>query len=841
MASTNQTIVLMAPVSGYLMSIENVPDPVFAQKMVGDGVSIDPTSQSLIAPCDGTVMHVHSAGHAVTLATRGGVEIMMHIGLDTVQLKGKGFTPQVEVGAEVSLGTPLITFDADFIATHAKSLLTQIVVTNMDRVKGLVRYEGPVTAGSDPVLELTLVEAQETAPAASGQSVTSAAIYVPNPTGLHARPAAVLANLAKRFKSDILVQRSTERANAKSLTAIMRLEVGHKDQVRFHATGVDAQQAIDALTEALESGLHDDEPAPLAGGANVAPAGPPVSAPVAQSGDTKLLVGVAASPGLAVGKVYHLKRKVLAFAVLASDAKAEHVHLDRCIAEAKGQLEALQSRLRIEANPQKAAIFAAHAEMLSDPDLMDIANTEIAKGKSAAAAWETAYQAHAKILAGLKNPLFAARANDVADVGARVLLMLVGHVTEPLVLPEQTVLVAEELTPSDVADIDRSRVVGFCTTSGGATSHVAILARSRDIPAVAGVDPRVLMLADGVIVILDGGKGTVLPTPSAEAVAQVAREQQDHDRKRRADAAASAQAAVTVDGHRLEIFANIAGVNDAIAAVKAGAEGVGVLRSEFLFMGRTAAPTEDEQTELYSQIATALGPERHLIIRTLDVGGDKPLTYLPIPKEDNPFLGERGLRISLGRPEIFRTQLRAILRASKAGKVQIMFPMVTTLPEWRAAKAMVDEERAALGVAPIPVGIMIEVPAAALMAEQFAREVDFFSVGTNDLTQYTLAMDRSHPRLAAQCDALNPGVLFLIQHLVEAAHEHHRSVGVCGGVASDPQAVPLLMGLGVDELSVTVPVVSAIKAQVRTLRHRDCQSLALAALKQDTSAAVRAL
>jgi phosphocarrier protein FPr len=268
---------------------------------------------------------------------------------------------------------------------------------------------------------------------------------------------------------------------------------------------------------------------------------------------------------------------------------------------------------------------------------------------------------------------------------------------------------------------------------------------------------------------------------------------------------------------------------------------VGLLRTEFLFLDRDTAPTEDEQARVYAEIARALGPDRRLVIRTLDVGGDKPLPYLPKPREENPFLGERGLRVGLNRPEILRTQMRAVLRAVDAGRLLLMFPMVATLTEWRAARAMFEEERARLGASSIPLGIMVEIPAAAIMAEQFAREADFLSIGTNDLTQYTLAMDRGHPKLAAQVDALNPSVLHLIAATVKGAERHGCWVGVCGGIASDAQAVPLLIGLGVTELSVSVPAIPAIKAQIRTLSLAECRRLAQHALAMDTASDVRAL
>ena len=313
------------------------------------------------------------------------------------------------------------------------------------------------------------------------------------------------------------------------------------------------------------------------------------------------------------------------------------------------------------------------------------------------------------------------------------------------------------------------------------------------------------------------------------------------EQRRQEHLARALDPAVTVDGTHIEILANIGGLEDARPVAALGGDGVGLLRSEFLFMERTSAPTEDQQFEAYRDIVQAVGRDRPVIIRTLDVGGDKPLSYLPIPEEDNPFLGERGIRVGLDRPEILRTQLRAILRAAPFGTVKIMFPMVATMAEIRDVKAMLAEEAVNLGVPLVPTGIMVEVPATAVMAAQFAREAEFFSVGTNDLTQYTLAMDRGHPKLAPQVDGLNPAVLRLIAHAVQGARPHGRRVGVCGGIASDPRAVPILLGIGVNDLSVSLPAIPAVKAQIRGLRLDDCQQLAARALAAESAEEVRTL
>jgi phosphocarrier protein FPr len=845
------SLTLKAPLSGVLVPIEQVPDPVFAQKMVGEGVSIDPLSDRLVAPCDGEVIHLHPSLHAVTLRALGDLEVLLHIGLDTVKMRGEGFTAHVKVGDQVRVGDDLISFDLDKVATSAKSLLTQMVIANSGRLASFTPSTGLVTAGADDVAEATWGEAGAEGPVVTGRTVTSDAVIVPNPAGLHARPAAVLSSLASAYRSEIRLKRGDDQGNAKSVMAIMGMEValGHKVQVIAH--GPDADEAAEALAAALRDGLGEEGVQPWTGPEPEAGAAAPEQAPSAaavpsvgrrRSEDPDLLLGVAASPGLGVGTVLRVVREDIDVTEEASDRHRERRVLNDALDRALVQLENLENRLKQDADADKAAIFAAHREILRDPDLLDLASSTIDKGKSAAFAWRRAYATYADRLAASKNELLAQRATDVRDVGQRVLEEVTGQRREKPQIPAGTVLVAEDLTPSDTASLDRTRVVGFCTVAGGASSHVSILARSLDIPAVAGIEPRALEIPNGTLVILDGAQGTLRMNVTDDDVARIRRHQERMAARRAEELTHADEPATTADGHHVEVVANIGNLEDARTAMTKGAEGVGLLRSEFIFLGRTKAPTEDEQAQIYTDIAASLKPGQPLVIRTLDVGGDKPLPYLPIAPEENPFLGERGIRVGLDRPEILRTQSRAILRAADAGaRVNVMFPMIATLEDFRRAKAIFEEEREALGVAPVPVGIMVEVPSVAVMAPQFAAEVDFFSVGTNDLTQYTLAMDRGHPKLAPQVDGLNPAVLGLIGQAVTAAHAAGRWVGVCGGIASDPQAVPVLVGLGVDELSVSVPAIPSVKAQIRNLTLTQCQELAARALTRDSAAAVRAL
>ena len=831
-------LTLLAPLSGVLVPLDAVPDPVFAERLVGDGISIDPIGNTLVAPCDGTIAHVHAAGHALTIAAVDGIEILIHVGLDTVNLKGKGFTTLVKAGDRVRAADRLLTFDADYVALHARSLLTQMLLTKTDGVSGLSPRTGTVRGGLDAVLDIQLAgtpESEREAPG-SGEFVTSAPIVIANANGLHARPAAVLAARARQFRSDIRLVRRDREANAKSVTAIMTLEVTGGDTVSIQSRGEDAAQAVAALARVLAEQAHDDA------SATVALAGPePAPTRVAPSTDPRRLTGVSASPGLAAGQVFQLRVTEANIPERGGDPSRERRLLDAALAEAGSELGALQSRLAAEADPDRAAIFAAHQELLEDPDLLESAAAGISAGSSAGFAWRQAVTVQADRLSGLSNALLAARAGDVRDVGRHVLRLLTGAPDVGPEVPADAILIAEDLTPSDTATLDRARVRGFCTAGGGSSSHVAILARALDIPAIAAIDPRALDVPNGTRAIIDGSRGILQIDPSPGDEAAVSAVQHRVQARRTAELSSAQEPAITQDGHRVEIAANIGGLAEARRVPQMGGEAVGLLRSEFLFLDRADAPDEEEQARIYEAIALALGPDRLLVVRALDVGGDKPLPYLPMALEQNPFLGERGIRMLLARPEILRTQLRAILRASRAGRICVMFPMIATLEEWREARGILEEERSSIGVPPLQAGIMVETASAALLAQHFAREADFFSIGTNDLTQYTLAMDRTNPRLAPSVDALHPAVLLLIEHTVAGARAHGRWVGVCGGLASDSQAVPILIGLGIDELSVSVPAIPAIKAQVRRLRLAECRDLATRALAAAEAREVRAL
>lgn len=830
---------LLAPLSGSVLPIEQVPDPVFGQKLVGDGIAIDPTSQSLVAPCAGRVVQLHPANHAISIQSDEGVHVLLHIGLDTVKLKGLGFTPRVKLGDRVEAGQTLIEFDADLIAQKAKSLISIMALADAPDCELSISPLGTAQSGKDVILEIGFLGAKATQLKATptAKKAESELLHIHLPTGLHARPAALLVGIAKKYEAKVDLQKNGNSANAKSVVGILGLEIVHGDHVKFVAEGSDANAAVAELAKFLkELDEHPTTPAP-------APA-PVRVVTLARPAHANVIVGVAASPGVAVGRVHQVREQSFAIVEMAadikSDSKVEKTRLAKALKQADEELKELQLKVKADADAGKAAIFAAHQELLQDPDLIELATGLLDQKKTAAFAWNQAITVHADRLAQLNNELMANRANDLRDVGRRVLRILFDSKSSAPSVAFEAILVAENLTPSDTVQLDREKVLGFCTTTGGATSHVAILARSLGLPAIAGIEARALEIPDGTEIILDGDRGEIRLNPTAAEKEAILEQQRKFAEKRRVALSSATKPATTIDGHQMIVAANIGGVADAQKAVEMGCDGVGLLRSEFLFLERTVAPSEEEQFRVYQEIADILGP-RPLVIRTLDVGGDKPLQYLPIPAEENPFLGERGIRVCLNHPEILREQLRAILRVKTQGEMHIMFPMVSLLEEWRMAKAILEEERVKLGVPPVQAGIMIEVPSAALLAEAFAPEVDFFSIGTNDLTQYTMAMDRGHKALAKLVDGLHPSVLRLIDITVKAAHRHGKWVGVCGGIASDPKAVEVLLGLGVDELSVSLPVIPLVKSQLREAKFAEAQGLAQKALTVFSGKEVREL
>jgi multiphosphoryl transfer protein len=838
------TIRILAPFDGWCDALDAVPDPVFAERMLGDGLAIDPTGAVVLAPCAGEIVTLPASAHAVSIRAADGVDVLVHVGIDTVTLNGRGFEARVRPGAKVRAGDELIRFDLDVVARGAKSLMTPVLVTPMDGLNLVRRHTvGPIAAG-DLLFEIAGIPdiAASTQPSGAaappyGAPVVQTLIVMLR-QGLHARPAAILAQRAKAFGAAATLRAHGRSANARSVVAIMALGVRHGDELTIEASGAGAAQSIAGLLAGMQEALRMESAAghDVARGdkAGSTAARRDAAAPAPPQG---VLLGVAAVAGFAVGRATRIERRAIDVIEGGRGSAHESAALDQARAHVRARLE----RVAATGGTTRGEIIAAHLEFLDDPQLNEAAHELIDAGKSAGFAWRAAIRRSIAALEALDDSRLRERADDLLDVESHVLLALAGEARPMnLPLPEQAVLMAEDLLPSELTALDRQRLVAICLGAGGATSHVAILAAAMEIPMLVGLGAGIRDIPDGATVIVDADGGALQWAPTASAIA-TARAAVESRAMGRAKAQAEAQTECrALDGTRIEVFANLGNVQDAAAAVANGAEGCGLLRTEFLFIDRETAPDESEQLAAYQGIATAL-QGRPLILRLMDVGGDKPLRYLPMPAEENPALGLRGVRTALARPDLLRTQLRAALKVQPPGLVRLLIPMVTDAAEIIAVRAVIDELLAELALpGPIELGAMVETPAAALMASALIREVDFLSIGSNDLTQYTLAMDRGHPDLAGRTDALHPAVLKLVAATASAGVDAGKLVAVCGGVAADRLAVPILLGLGVRELSVVPAAIPVIKRQVRALRISDCRELALRCLDLATPAAVRA-
>jgi phosphoenolpyruvate-protein phosphotransferase len=799
-------VVLRAPFAGWVTPLDEVPDPVFAERMMGDGIAVDPVEPVLRAPADATVIAIPDTAHAVTLRLANGAELLIHIGLETVALGGVGFRAVSSAGAKVKAGDPLIEIDLAEVARRARSLVTPIVVATEGFA---IELDGPSrrVACGEPIARIS---GSRTEVASRSHETHERPVRIAAVHGLHARPAARIAALLRTFEAEVSIGLGHGTVNARSTVAMLGLGVKHGDELRVVGRGPDSKAAVDAVVGLIEGGLGET--------AKTVPCLPAV-----RSGP------VCASPGLAIGEVIQLG---------LTDLPAPHdgVGIAEELEQLKRALDAV-ARSLVETNLVAAELAAAHRMLLQDPDLLARANREIEQGRSAAFAWRSACEAARDAILATGDLLLMERAADLADLERQVIAVLVGD-DAPAVpdLPSQSILIAPDLLPSQLLALDKTRLVGICTSEGGPTSHVAILAASAAIPMLVTAGPAVLEIAKGTTVILDADHGRIETDPPPKRLQEMQKRLADQRMKRAAEARDAKELCFTADGVRIEVFANLGSVADAQSAVAAGAEGCGLLRTEFLFLDRTTPPSKEDQEQIYSEIAKALG-NRPLVVRTLDIGADKKVPYVAIGPEENPALGLRGIRLSFARPDLLVTQLEAIAAAVPAEQCRIMLPMVTDADELRQVRRLLD----GIVGARLALGAMVETPAAALMADSIAAEADFLSIGTNDLTQYVLAADRGNAALAARMDALHPAVLRLIRRTTEGGREHDRWTGVCGGLASEALAAPILIGLGVTELSVAPAAVPAIKATVRRLRLDDCRALAERACTSASPSEVRAI
>ncbi|WP_386082848.1 phosphoenolpyruvate--protein phosphotransferase [Vreelandella sp. F11] len=814
MSNASQTLTLLAPVEGLVIPLNEVPDPVFAGLALGEGIALDPLGECLHAPCDGEIVQCARTRHALTLRTDAGLELLIHLGLDTVELQGQGIELLVAVGDQVRAGEPLCRFDADVLALGASALITPIVVTEPAGWRLLPPRHGKgkrVALGEELLVLTRTVAEQEEATTTQGPMVERC-LTLALAAGLHARPAARLRAIAREYDVNLEVHLEPAAegagANVESLSALMNLGLVAGSALRLRAQGARGKAALDAA-EALLTTPEAEEHS----------AGKPPEGLQKPLGIGEL-AGLVASYGLATGPLIVYQPPLPSVPYEGEGGSVESPRLKQALNRISEDLAKAEVQAVHQGQVAEAEIFAAHGAWLEDPNLVAAAEARIGDGRSAGQAWREALDAEAERLAASGNDLLAARVADLRDLQRRVMAVLSDdHQEAAPELPEGTILVAEDLTPSELVAVADQHPAGLCLVGGGTTSHVAILARARGIPCLVAMGQGLLEAAHEASlgsVILDAEKGCLALKPTPIKLAEMAERIEARRQQAETARAAAHEAAITLDGRTIEVRANIGGAEEARLAAASGADGVGLLRSEFLFLERDSAPDEELQRKEYQAALQALDG-KPVIIRTLDIGADKQLPYLRLPSVPNPALGVRGVRLWQSHPELLETQLRALLGVTPLKALHIMLPMVSEAAELREVRQRLEALAAELGLSERPrLGAMIEVPSAALCAANLADEADFLSIGTNDLTQYTLAMDREDPALASRADVLHPAVLRLIQATVVGAAKRC-PVGVCGSAASDELAAPLLVALGVDELSVEPARIPAVKAALRRL------------------------
>ena len=864
-----------SPLAGWCADLEDSPDPVFRGRLLGDGVSIDPTGDTVFAPCDGEVLMVPASGHALNLRTDAGAELLLHVGIDTVKLGGAGFRPLVAEGQRVSRGDPLLKFDLALLAREAPSLRTPLIVLKASGFEVCNRRKpGPVEPG-DPVFRLVAATASEPVAGDPGvhkgeadhggdgrygaedgiqdQTWASAELCTGLEHGLHARPAATFVEALSRFAVEARLRKGDGPwADAASPVELMGLGLKRGDAITLQVRGSDAESALEAglallepVTPAADIGA-DQAVNPVTAGEDSPPARP------ASPRSGAALRGQVASPGLAQGPVV-LWDQELPEPVASVPASGSPEDEWQALESARAALAAHLLRVaetEASKHPVVAEVARAHHGLLQDPGLSRSARQRIDAGQTAAAAWRFATEVASSALAELDDTRMRERVDDLNDLARQIQRILAG--AEPggsIALPEGGIVLADHLLPSELLALLASDPAGLALGAGGATSHVAILAAARGIPMLVGLGPVLLSIEATTIVSLDAERGMLRVDPSNDERERFAARISESAALQAAAERVADQPCHLADGTPVPVLANLASVEEAHTAREAGAEGCGLLRTEFLFMDRSVPPTREEQATRLQAIADALGPGP-LVVRTLDAGADKPLDYLQQQPEENPALGVRGVRLSLEHPEAFEEQCEAILRirrgagavnrADSGQGIDIMLPMVSDVVEVLEARRRL--ERAATRVkdlAPYRLGIMIETPAAALIADRLAPHVDFFSLGTNDLAQYTLSMDRLSPRLAPRLDVLHPAVLALIDRTCSAARRARIEVSVGGAAAADLEAAPVLIGLGVGKLSMPLGRIARMKAHLRRFSRQDCAALALQVMTLDSADAAR--
>ena len=823
------TIFVKAPFEGWVFPIEATPDQAFADKVLGNGIVIDPLGAQVLAPISGEIISIAQTRHALTIKHKSGLELLIHVGIDSVALKGQGFECLCKLGQNVSVGEPLLSFDPHFLSKYVKSLMTPLIVLNSEAFDVIPLSQNSSVTPSEDVIRVEpknakpLTSVSHAAELDTDYEVSSIKLNITN--GIHARPAAQIVECVKPFKAKVEIGMGSRFVSASSISALMLLGAKQGDNINIRAIGPDAKAAIAALKDYLDFEVDTQSDSP---NDNAQKRSENIS--------KNYISGVGVGTALLAGPVWRWDNDL-------DFRDYETRNSDFELRAFEKALKASRDDVKEKSLGEGAyvSIKKAHLQILEDPIFLEDIRSHISKGKNAPIAVQFAVKNMTSQFAQADSVLLRERGADFKDVGRIIIEHLIGKARAEIKSLKDKIVLVEDITPSDVIKLGDAGALAICVQNSGATSHAAIVAASIGLPMIVACGAQLKDVEGGTFALFDASSGQLNHRPSkAQRARHEARGKAQKKRFRAADKFRS-QTAILKSGEQIKVYANLGSVSDATTAIESGAEGCGLLRTEFLFQNWTSPPSMEEQRILYQEIADKMDG-RPLIIRTLDVGADKPMAFMPLTREDNPALGVRGVRLSLQNPAFFEDQIEACCRIVSKNPVHLMVPMINNCQEIKSVRDIFSKVLSALDLdQPPSLGIMIETPAAALMADKLIQYADFFSIGSNDLSQYCLAMDRLNPNLAPQIEALSPSVLRLIASTTKAAIDDKKWVGVCGAMASDILSIPVLIGLGVTELSATADRIPIVKSIIRELDFTTCETLAWQALEQESASDVQNL
>jgi phosphoenolpyruvate-protein phosphotransferase len=820
----NKIYNVLAPIKCIVVDLVDVPDEVFSSKILGDGVAIEPLDNKIYAPISGEVTLIAKTKHAFTISHETGFQLLVHIGINTVDLNGKGFNLKIIQGQKVTQGEYIGTIDLEYIAKTAKSLITPILLPQLDNSAFTINKlsYANIVDHTHIIMEVMqtskINQSQNSKNIISNNLIKSVPIKIKNINGIHARPAAVLVELAKQHSTDIFLEKSTQLANMRNFMQILGLSITHNDIVCIYAANnVIIEQVTNVLNDFAEQQIEHTTNKNIDSANNHG------------KYEENKYFGTAVSSGIAVGQLIKLTPYNFNIQENSQNTLEEKSRIQLAIEATKEDLKGVIRELTGK-NDLYVSICNLQLIFLDDENLITDINSIIDTGKTAEFAFSAIIAKNCQLLNQLNNQLLAERQNDLQDIRKKVLTKLTNSHKE-IIIEKPSVILCNELTPNDILTFN-DNVVGIVSVLGGNTSHVVIMARSKGIPLLLGVNPIILDTEVNEVVVLNNEIGYIDLKPTNEEINQSIVAMEKHKNPSIVNVSS-----LTTDNVKINCLANITNVNDMLLAKKYGADGIGLFRTEFIFLNQQNIPTIDEQQHIYAQVINQMNST--CTIRTIDIGSDKSTPSIKLPQETNPALGIRGIRTNYHYPNLFAEQLQAIV-ATNLPNIKIMLPMITSIEEYRTSLSLLNDIKKKLSnTRRIELGVMIETPAAVMLADIFAQEVDFFSIGDNDLTQYTLAIDREHNVLSQQCDHLHPAVIRSIKWTVDAAKKYNKPVSICGLMASNKLAIPLLIGLGITNLSMDCSEILRNKEIISKLSIQKSTQLANECLKLTTTQDVK--